>query len=133
MPNTSFLVALHNTTDAHHAAARAIGRDFCAGRWGRGALLEYVFLETTTVMMVRRSLDAAIDAGRTLLAATELDFIPCSEHFASAFDAFSGQPGTRLSFTDAAIAVFALRHAAGHVLSFDREFAKRPGLDLWPE
>jgi len=34
--DTSFLVALHNTTDAHHAAARAIGPDFRAGRWGRG-------------------------------------------------------------------------------------------------
>jgi hypothetical protein len=66
-------------------------------------LLEYVFLETMTVMMVRR------DAGRTLLAVTKLDFIPCSEHLASTFDTFPAQTGTRLSFTDAAVAVFAFR------------------------
>lgn len=130
--DTSFLVALHNTQDAHHARARSTADDFEAGRWGRGVLLEYVFLETMTVMLVRQNLDSATRAGRLLLAAGDLDFVPCSELFASVFEAFTEQPGTRLSFADVAIAGFARRYADGHVLTFDREFAKLPGLRLWP-
>jgi hypothetical protein len=40
---------------------------FLAGTWGRGLLLEYVFLEITTVLMLRRDLSVATRVGRILL------------------------------------------------------------------
>lgn len=130
--DTSFLVGLHNASDAHHPAARALQQEYQGGRWGQGILLEYVFVETMTVMMVRHSLPSAIEAGQLLLAAADVVFVPCTGLFAASFALFVRQPGTRLSFTDAAIAVMAHRHAEGNILSFDREFAKLPGLRLWP-
>ena len=50
---------------------------FLPGEWGRGLLLEYVFLEVTTVLLVRRDREI--------------------------FEIFRTQHRTRLSFTDAAI------------------------------
>jgi len=41
---------------------------------GRGLLLEYVFLEVATVLLVRRDLGVVARVGRLLLDAEELDF-----------------------------------------------------------
>jgi predicted nucleic-acid-binding protein len=82
---------------------------FLAGTWGKGLLPEYVFLETVTVLLVRRDLDTAIRVGQLLLEAQELEFVPCSDLFLDAVDAFAAQKNTRLSFADSAIAVIAKR------------------------
>jgi len=70
----------------------------------RGCLLEYVFLEVVTVIMLRLDLAAASRAGRILLEAEELEFAPCSDFFLETLNGFSRQDGTRLSFVDAALA-----------------------------
>ena len=43
--DSSFLIAFHNERDSHHNAAYGLMERFLAGDWGRGLLLEYVFLE----------------------------------------------------------------------------------------
>jgi predicted nucleic acid-binding protein len=130
--DASFLVAFHNERDAHHLTARTLMEAFLAEKWGRGLLLEYVFLEVVTVLLVRRDVATARQVGRILLEAQELEFIPCSDFFRDTWNAFAAQRGTRLSFTDAAIHAVAKERAAGQVLTFDEEFRKVPGLLVLP-
>ena len=103
---------------------------FLAGAWGRGLLLEYVFLEVVTVLLMRRDLAVATRVGRLLLDAEELDFVPCSDLFLETLQTFSGQTDTGLSFADAAIAHVAEKRANGLVLTFDEEFRKLPGIHV---
>ncbi len=89
--DSSFLVGFHNERDAHHHTAFGLMKRFLAGEWGRGLLLEYVFLEVATVLLVRRDLGVAARVGRLLLDADELDFVPCSDLFIDAFEMFTHQ------------------------------------------
>ena len=126
--DSSFIVGFHNERDAHHHTACVLMERFLAGEWGRGLLLEYVFLEVSTVLLVRRNLDVAARVGRLLLNAAELDFVPCSDLFTEALEMFTHQGNTRLSFADAAIAHIAQQRAGGLVLTFDEEFSKLPAI-----
>jgi len=131
--DSSFLIAFHNERDNHHPAARTLMDAFLADQWGRGLLLEYVFLEVVTVLLLRRDLATATHVGRILLTAQELDFVPCSDFFLETTEAFSRQSQTRLSFTDVAIAKVARERADGLVATFDEEFRKVPGLHVLPQ
>ena len=62
--DSSFLIGFHNPSDAHHRAASVLMERFLAGEWGKGLLLEYVFLEVVTVIMLRLDLAAASRTGR---------------------------------------------------------------------
>ncbi len=126
--DSSFLIGFYNERDAHHRPASALMERFLNGEWGRGLLLEYVFLEVATVLIVRRDLAVAARVGRLLLEAEELELVPCSDLFAETFDTFVGQGSTRLSFADAAIKHVARERAAGLVLTFDDELRKAPGI-----
>ena len=128
--DSSFIVGFHNERDAHHNAAVTLMNRFLRGQWGRGLLLEYVFLEVTTVLLVRRDLGVAARVGRLLLDADELDFVPCSDFFSDAFRMFTHQVGSNLSFADAAVAHVAQERADGFVLTFDEEFGKLPGIQV---
>ena len=131
--DSSFLIGFHNERDMHHAAARRSMETFLRGEWGRGLLLEYVFVEVVTVLLLRRDHSVASRVGRILLEAQELEFVPCSDAFTEAWETFSRQPGTQLSFVDAAIATVARTRAEGLVLSFDEEFRKFEDLRVLPE
>jgi predicted nucleic acid-binding protein len=128
--DSSFLVAYHNTRDAHHAAAARGMLRLVGGEWGRALLLEYVFLEVVTVLMARRDLSVATEVGSRLLTARELDFVPCSDFFFETLQTFRNQPRGRLSFTDAAIVTVARQHAPGLVATFDGDFGGMPGVTL---
>lgn len=130
--DSSFLVACHNARDAHHAAAASVLAEIMAGRWGRGLLLEYVFLEVMTVLLVRRGLDVATRIGSRLLDAREVDFVPCSEVFADALHAFRSQRTGRLSFTDAAIVAVARLRGAEAVATFDADFRRVASVRVVP-
>jgi len=130
--DSSFLIAFHNERDAHHATARTLMESFLANKWGRGLLLEYVFLEVMTVLLLRRDLTTATHVGAILLAAQEIEFIPCSDFFLETMEAFSRQARTRLSFTDVAVARIARERADGRVITFDEEFRKVSGLHVLP-
>ena len=96
--DSSFIVAFHNERDAHHSLARGWMERFLGGEWGRGLLLEYVFLEVMTVLLRRCDIGVAARVGRVLLDAGELDFVPCSDLFPDAFWLFTRQGRARLSF-----------------------------------
>ena len=131
--DSSFLVAYHNSRDAHHDAAAEIMTRFLDGEWGRGLLLEYVFLEVVTVLMARRGARVASDVADVLLAARELDLVPCSELFVEALETFRRQKKTRLSFVDATIVNVARDRTDGLVATFDRELASIRGIRAIPD
>jgi predicted nucleic acid-binding protein len=126
--DSNFLIAFHNPHDAHHPAASVLMERLLEGEWGKGLLLEYVFLEVVTVIMLRLNLAAAVGVGRILLEAEELEFAPCSDSFLETVDGFSRQNGTRLSFVDVALAQAARNRADGQILTFDAEFRKLTGM-----
>ncbi len=128
--DSSFLVAFYNERDSHHNSAAALMDQFLAGKWGTGLLLEYVFLEVTTVLMVRRDLKVATRVGSILLEAQELEFVPCSDLFLEALRTFQAQASTKLSFADAAIAYVAQKRADGLVLTFDEELKKATAVHM---
>jgi predicted nucleic acid-binding protein len=130
--DSSFLVAFHNSRDVHHQAAAAVMADLLGDRWGRGLLLEYVFLEVVTVIMARRGPSAADSVAGVLIEARELELVPCSGLFLDAVDTFRGQRDTRLSFVDAAIVNVARTRADGLVATFDSELSGLEGISSVP-
>ena len=96
--DSSFIVAFHNERDGLHDPAHRWMERFLEGEWGRGLLLEYVFLEVMTVLLRRCDIGVAARVGRVLLDAGELDFVPCSDLFPDAFWLFTRQGRARLSF-----------------------------------
>ena len=126
--DSSFIISFYNERDALHSSAATLMERFLNREWGRGLLLEYVFLEVATVLLIGRDLTVAARVGRLLLDADELDFVPCSDLFSDTLQIFTEQGKTRLSFTDAAIAHVARERARGLVLTFDEEFRKLPGI-----
>lgn len=131
--DASFLIAYYNELDVHNRSARQLMERFLNGEWGRGLLLEYVFLEVVTVLMEKRGLAAATAIAPLLLGAEELDFVPCSDFFQETWEVFRTQAGTTLSFADAAIVAAARNHAPARIATFDAEFRKLPDIEVLPE
>lgn len=131
--DASFLVAYHNRRDVHHADAARVMERFVAGEWGAALLLEYVFLEVVTLLLVRRGLDIATRVADLLLEAREIEFVPCSEVFLPALETFRRQRSGRLSFADAAVVAVARARADGRVATFDRSFERLSGISLVPD
>jgi predicted nucleic acid-binding protein len=131
--DSSLLVAFHNTRDVHHDAAASTMERLVAGAWGRGLLLEYVFVEVVTVLLARRGLETASRVGGTLLDARELDFVPCSDVFLETLETFRTQGDRRLSFVDAAIVTVARNGGDGTVVAtFDSDFDGIAGVSIVP-
>jgi len=102
------------------------------GAWGVALLPEYVFLETMTVLLLRRNLLAAVETGEILLRAREVEFVPSSDIFIEAWTIFRGQQKTKLSFADAAILAVVRRRDAEAVATFDRTLARLSGKEVVP-
>jgi hypothetical protein len=65
--------------------------EFLVGKWGRGLLPEYVFLEVVSVMLNRRGFALPSRVGQLLLEAKELDSGPCSDYFVESVAEFGAQ------------------------------------------
>ncbi len=130
--DSSFLIAYHNRNDVHHEPAAAVMKDLLAGRWGQALLIEYVFLEVVTVLLVRRGHQVASRVGALLLEVPEIDFVPCSDFFLESLDVFRAHRDGRLSFADAAVVAVARRLDAPHVATFDRDFDGLDGISVVP-
>ncbi|MFO7769683.1 MAG: PIN domain-containing protein [bacterium] len=121
--DSSFLIAYHNISDVHHPEAARIMAQLASGRWGRPLLLEYVFLETVTVLLLRRGREKASEVAGQLLAAGDADFVPSSDLFLEVVKTFCTQESGRLSFVDCAIITAARERGADHLATFDRDLA----------
>lgn len=129
--DSSFLIAYHNELDAHHNAAVPLMTRFLDAEWGRGLIIEYVFVEVVTVLLARRGAAVAAQIGRLLLTSKELEFVPCSSIFLEAWMHFSRQNKSRFSFTDVALLVECMRRGLP-LLTFDEEFRNVQGLIVNP-
>lgn len=130
--DSSFLIAYHNDGDVHHAAAAAAMPPLIDGEWGEVLLPEYVFLEVVTVVGARKGVEDAVAVGERLLAAREVEFVPCSELFLDAFEVFRAQDRFRLSFADATILAVARDRGAEFVATFDEDLRTVEGIRLVP-
>ena len=130
--DSSFLIAIHNRRDVHHAPAASAMAALLCGDFGRLLLIEYVFVEVVTVLLARRGHRAALDVAEILLDAEEVDFLPCSELFPAALREFRARSAAGLSFADAAIVAAARRHDAGFIATFDEGFRGIEGIALVP-
>ena len=86
--DSSFLIAFHNSNDVHHRSACDIMDRLLSGEWGKSILIEYVFLEVTTVLLARRNLETATSFGMHILQAAEVEFVACTEYFMETFEEF---------------------------------------------
>jgi len=130
--DSSFLCAWYNERDVHHRAAREVMARFLKGHWGRGLLLEYVFLEVVTVLLARRGRDSAFEATRRLLEAREVELFACSDIFLDTVETFRAQEGRSFSFTDSAIVTVARTLDIPRVATFDDGFRRIEGLEVVP-
>jgi predicted nucleic acid-binding protein len=130
--DSSFLVAYHNSRDAHHGAASEVLADLLNGKWGPLLLPEYVFLEVVTVLARRMDLETAVSVGDILLHAKEIELVPCIDFFPEAFGIFKGQGNSNLSFADATIIAVARARDARFVATFDSGFSAVAGITAIP-
>ena len=128
--DSSFLIAFHNSTDVHHSEALPLMERILDGEFGQPVLLEYVFLEVVTVVLLRRDLKRAVAVAELLLDARELEFVACSELFLEAFRVFRRQEKGRLSFVDCAVLAAAQRRQPSRVVTFDQELAASRGIEV---
>ena len=75
-------------------------------------------------------LATAIKIAEALLRAPEVEFVPCADFFGRTLETFRTQAGTKLSFTDSAVATIATERAGGMVATFDAEFRKLSGITV---
>ncbi len=128
--DSSFLIAFHNSTDVHHSEALPLMGRILDGEFGRPVLLEYVFLEVVTVILLRRNLTRAVSVAEVLLDARELEFVACSELFLETFRVFRRQETGRLSFVDCAVLAAARRQQPSRIVTFDQELAASRGIEV---
>lgn len=131
--DTSVLVAFNNRRDVFHSVAQAAMEGFAFGTWGKGLLLEYVFLETMNVLKRKLTPAMAIHAGGFLRRSHQLEFVSTSDLFPSFWNEFRSDYLSPLSFTDHALAHIARQRAGGKILTFDKAFQGVPGLTILPE
>ena len=129
--DTSAFVALRNSSEAEHEAARSALRALIAD----GAALftsNYVFAETYTALMVRVGRDEAIGWGRRFLEGEAIDLVhldrPTEER---AWEILEQHDDKRWSYVDATSFALMERDGASEAFAFDTHFAQR-GLGVVP-
>lgn len=130
--DASLLIAVRNERDMHHRTSLQVMDRILEGAWGQALLPEYVVVEVTSTILKKGGLDAAVRAAEDMLLAEEFEFVPCSEFFLPAHQAFTAQTGTELSIPDQAIMAIARQRGADRVATFDRGFRKVRGLKTVP-
>lgn len=130
--DASAVVAYWNARDAHHKAARSLMEDLDAGRWGRGILPEYVFLEILTVLGRRTNPKKAADIGRLLLKQREIEFVRCARYLPEALGIFRGQDSMKIGLVDATVVAIARGLDDPNVATFDRALAARDDVRVLP-
>lgn len=119
--DSSAIIAYKNADDINHKKAANIFQKLNAGEYGTGVISEFVFSEVTTVLALRKSMGTAKEVGNVLLEAKEIEIMKASEVFERAWEVFSNQKDTDLSFVDASnIACMELRKIR-KIATFDRD------------
>jgi predicted nucleic acid-binding protein len=122
--DSSVIVAYKNSDDINHKKAVAIFQKLNAGEYGIGVISEFVFSEVTTVLALRKSMEAAKEVGNILLEAREIEIMKASEVFERSWEIFSNQEDTGLSFVDASNLACMEKREIRKIATFDKDFQK---------
>lgn len=131
--DSSVLIAFFNGRDVHNGRAKQALRDLDSGKWGKGLILEYVFVETVNVVKRKVSIPIALEAGRLMQQSRQVELSLGSDVFTKAWDEFRYDFSSPLSFVDLAVAHVARERAGGKVLTFDRAFQGVAGIRAEPQ
>jgi len=128
--DSSAIIAYKNADDKNHKKAANIFQKLNAGEYGIGVISEFVFSEVTTVLALRKSMEAAKEVGNVLLEAKEIEIMNASEVFERTWEIFSNQENTGLSFVDASnLACMELRKIR-KIATFDRDFLRMMAVEV---
>ncbi|MFZ3060209.1 MAG: PIN domain-containing protein [Candidatus Methanoperedens sp.] len=102
----------------------AIFQKLNAGDYGIGIISEFVFSEVTTVVALRKSMEAAKEVGNVLLEAREIEIMKASEVFERSWEIFSNREDSGLSFVDASNLACMEMRKIRMIATFDKDFVK---------
>ncbi|VVB86103.1 tRNA(fMet)-specific endonuclease VapC [uncultured archaeon] len=122
--DSSAIIAYKNADDINHKKAADIFQKLNAGDYGVGVISEFVFSEVTTVLALRKSMEAAKEVGNVLLEAREIEIMRASEVFERSWEIFSNQENTGLSFVDASNLACMEMRKIRKIATFDKDFVK---------
>ena len=131
--DTSAIYAIADRADKYHAFAQSF-----AARWlkagGDFVLLDWIFIETMT--LIKRSLggQAALHVGRELRRNPTYHWIPTSpDEEREVWAAFQKYDDKDWSYADCSLLVMSRRLKIPQVFSFDSHFRQMPGVTRLPE
>jgi predicted nucleic acid-binding protein len=122
--DSSAIIAYKNADDINHKKALNIFQKLNAGEYGIGMISEFVFSEVTTVLALRKSMEAAKEVGNILLEAREIEIMKASEVFERSWDIFSNQENTGLSFVDASNLACMEMRKIRKIATFNKDFQR---------
>lgn len=120
--DSSAIIAYKNADDINHKKAAALFQKLNAGEFGIGVISEFVFSEVTTVLALRKNMEAAKEVGDVLLEAREIEIMKASEVFERSWEIFSNQENTGLSFVDASNLACMEKRGIRKIATFDKDF-----------
>lgn len=120
--DSSAIIAYKNADDINHKKALDIFQRLNAGDYGIAVISEFVFLEVTTVLALRKSMEAAKEVGNVLLDAREIEIMKASEVFERSWEIFTNQENTGLSFVDASNLACMEMRKIKKIATFDKDF-----------
>ncbi|MCX7855980.1 MAG: PIN domain-containing protein [Anaerolineae bacterium] len=130
LADTSFLVALVDAGDIHHAEAVAFLRQL---REAIVIVTDYVFDETMTFLKRRLGSEVALQAGRQLRESLVFQRLHLTEEDEeSAWRIFQRYADKAWSYTDCASLAVMQRLGIHEILAFDRHFEQMPGIVRLP-
>ena len=97
---------------------------------GSGVISEFVFSEVTTLLALRKSLEAAKEVVNVLFEAGEIEILKASEVFESSWEIFSNQENTGLSFVDASNLACMEMRKIRKIATFDKDFLGRSEVEV---
>ena len=128
--DSSAIIAYKNADDKNHKKAANIFQKLNAGEYGIGVISEFVFSEVTTVLALRKSMEAAKEVGNVLLEAKEIEIMKASEVFEKTWEIFSNQEKTGLSFVDASNLACMEKRGIMKIATFDRDFLRMRAVEV---
>lgn len=128
--DSSAIISYKNADDINHKKALDIFQKLNSGEYGIGVISEFVFSEVTTVLALRKSMEAAKEVGNVLLEAREIEIMKASEVFERSWDIFTIQKNTALSFVDASNLACMEKKKIRKIATFDKDFLKRSEVEV---
>jgi predicted nucleic acid-binding protein len=120
--DSSVIIAYKNADDLNHKKAVRIFQQLSEGKYGRGIISEFIFSEITTVLALRKSMEAAKEVGNVLLDAKEIEIMKASDVFERAWEIFQSQKIAALSFVDASNLACMELKSIKKIATFDKDF-----------